>query len=756
MASLAPDAEPVARRDLGTATSSRGQAVDPVFVRQKRKQVARACDECRACRIKCDSGRPCANCSRKSRVCSNGTRERPSALAIAEKKINDLESNIRQLRQELEHERAKTAQRKPLTPSSSSTSQESSGAAEDSCLAPKRAFNYGVSLRPPRSSNDSWFGPSCLYYFITRLAQPLGLMSQPSTSLEGLLTMPSAADTSKLVGEKGPHDGPEDTAQLVESMTLGGWNSMQEQYFIDRYWEGYHTAYMPIIDEAEFKAHHQSLWSASGGARKPSALVDIVVAVCMQLGDPTSNASNGEMNLTRTDGAMAGRRYYRRCQALLTYEMESPSLATLQCRLLSALYVCAGSFHNMMDACVALAVRTAYVLKLHLDPPESMSPKEKEKRRRLWWATYLLETKIATKLGRPFSIDDGHAMPQLPRDDMEAAALSGSLFAPIGPNETWLSFNRHHIALYKDVRQAHIAFFNTCATVSESQSIWDNAGTLEVCARTLIPHRKRLREWRDSVPSALRQKRRDGGVALSTDGTAILLEPFAPLWLQRQRLLLELAYHHLSINMLRPLVSFSSRPQIGGHAEALANDCASHAIAFTRIVHQVLTTEETLTGWHETFHWQWNATITLVGCLLAKHNWPSPDLPREARHAVDLAAVVCEEFAKTFAVARRAAKTIRELCIKIDALALQPDKVPRLESEAAAMEKTTNAAIAVPTSGEVVFDVGTSVTGACFNCHENPIIHNGPAPEQDLFDIVLSVDFWNDMDVWWPDSTMEM
>lgn len=179
---------------------------------------------------------------------------------------------------------------------------------------------------------------------------------------------------------------------------------------------------LPIIDEAEFKDHHQSLWSASGTTRKPSALVDIVLALCMKLDE---NAMPVESSADGADGtAIPGRCHYRRCQALLAHEMESPSITTLQCQLLSAVYLCGGSFHNMVDTAVAVAVRTAYTLGLHLEAPAGTPRKEVERRRRLWWAVYLMECKIGMKLGRPFQIRDSHAMPELPVRSMSPSLYS--------------------------------------------------------------------------------------------------------------------------------------------------------------------------------------------------------------------------------------------------------------------------------------------------------------------------------------------
>ena len=610
-------------------------------------------------------------------------------------------------------------------------------------VTPKRLFSYGVSLRPPRGANDSFLGPSSLYYFTTRMVKPLSVVIQQASYPDSLV--------ARYEG-----NNPESSSAIFSNPALGGtckqvagsqqaedWTPMQEQYFTDRYWQSLHTSVMPILDEAEFKEHHQALWTSvsADGSRQPSALVDIVIALCMQLGLPAGEADQLQ---SETDTTMAGQRYYRRAQSLLTYEMESPSLATLQCYLLCSIYVCAGSFHNMVDMMLGLAVRTAYVLGLHLDPPASLPRKEREMRRRLWWATYMLETKISAKLGRPFSIDDSFVLPELPSDDKEAALLAGSTFAPIGANETWLSFNRHIVGLYQVIREAHITFSGFCAASTGDQNIWRDPDTLESCAESLLAGTHRLAEWRDSVPLSLRMKRRGGHESLSTHASDVIVETFSPIWHQRQCLLLELTYHHLRTNMYRPLISFSARPKPGAYAEELANNCALHAMAYTRILHQVLTRMKILETWNETFHWQWNSVLTLVGFVLAAPPGPRPQIVTDARCAIDLAKVSCDIYAEKFSIARKASQSIQELMQKVDLI---------LDSRARELQQVS------PIEEVASLTMNAATVGSM-----NPGMLEPPLTGEDytmlsdesLHDTVLSIDFWEGMDVWWPNLGVQI
>jgi hypothetical protein len=438
----------------------------------------------------------------------------------------------------------------------------------------------------------------------------------------------------------------------------------QEDYFLDSYWSSYHTSLFPIIDETEFKQHYRSLWTTSGNARKDSALVDIVIALGMQYG--ISMLPNMRHQLAdKSDATIAGRWYYRRCQTLLAYELESPTLATLQCHLLCAIFLCSASFQNTSDSTCAMAVRTAHMLGLHLTPPQIMSRKEREMRKRLWWALCCLDSKLGMKLGRPFLLYQTNTTPSLPDDDVEAAMLSGSSFAPLGNNATWLSFNLQNMTMFLAAREAHTAFFNRDLNLKEGQTLWDDFNILEGQAEFIYPFVKKLENWTNGVPSALTTKRKNGSRPFATGGTDLEIEQYAPLWLQRQRVILELMYHNLSANVCRPFISFALTPSLTV-AEELAFKCAGHAIALTSITYQVLSSTAILSGWHEAFQWQWNSAMTLVGFVLA---YPQSSMTVAARDSIALSVSVFDIFGNSFAVANSAATIVRNLIMKIDFLA---------------------------------------------------------------------------------------
>ena len=584
-----------------------------------------------------------------------------ATLPHAYREIERLKQRVEELEQEKEKEREAAkrghqGQRLSL-PRTLSDGQESGTSEQDLAKSRLKRAWEGIYISTARSPQKTWYGSSSLFYFIGRIDAFLAdalqqshladrmLPDSASTLVDGPTTINAEDQTGQLAD---PTDDPINTGEYL--------TSTQEEYFLSLFWQSYYTSY-PIIDELEFKKYYRSLWATSDGKRKPSALADIVIALCVQYGmarlpsveqglNTTSRA-----NLSDTDATIAGRWYYRRCQTLLSAELESPIISTLQCHIFCSIYLCCASFQNMADSACGLAVRTAYMLGLHLEPPQSLLRRERETRKRLWWTLYVLETKMSMKLGRPFLLHDSNTTCSLPADDREIAMLVGSSFAPLGENVTWLTWNLHNTKLLLAARAAYTAIYE------------EAPDTLDLCNSQ--PITERLENWLKDLPTAIKTQRQNNGVPFSTDQSALEIEQFAPLWLQRQRLLLELLYHNLCINLYRPFISFTSAIAQTYLTDRTAVKCAAHAMALTHMMYQVLTSTSILAGWLEAFQWQWNAAITLVGFVLA---YPHDDSSGAARNTIDISVAVLENFGNSFAVAARAANIMGELCAKVDVL----------------------------------------------------------------------------------------
>ncbi|CAM1505932.1 Fc.00g115690.m01.CDS01 [Cosmosporella sp. VM-42] len=706
--------------------------------RQKRAQVVRACDSCRQHRIKCDNYIPCFNCKNRGEKCSNAA-VKSIALPDAYREIERLRKKVQELESELQQERNTTTNLDRRLPKPTTLSRQELSASQASGC---RYGNprEGIHIRAVRSENETWYGASSLFYFIGRISNFLSSSLQQTHSTDQLLDLNT---TSTLLDGKiasaADHTPSDHTEEGLVTGADGHYLSlMQEEYFLDLYWQSYHTTWFPILNEASFKEHYRSLWATGGDVRTPSALVDIVIALCMQYGVSMLPSTRQKLFMDdRDDATVAGRWYYLRCQRLLAYELESPSISTLQCQILCSIYLCCGTFQNMADSYCGMAVRTAYMLGIHLDPPESMSMKDRELRRRLWWALYVLDSKVGMKLGRPFLLHQSKVTPRLPGQNFEIAMQSGSGFSPLGDNVTWLSFNLEHAKLFRAARTAYTAFYGRDL---DTQSAGSDVAVSEKDAEFLESCMMETGKWANDVPGVLKTKRKNNGHSFSTDGSGLDIEQFAPLWLQRQRLLLELIYHHLCTNLYRPFICFDPE-QSSIKADKAAIKSALHSIALTNILHQVFSSTSVLNGWCEVFQWQWNAAMTLVGFVLA---YPDGVTTAAARSGIDLAVVVLDIYGKSITVAKSAANIIRNLATKVDIFTQhRPGKQTSLMGNKKAEEKIPiGYGTLTPDASQVSDGVESGLMFDDLNT----------ASLQNVFNMAFDVDHWTDLNMLWPNG----
>lgn len=531
----------------------------------------------------------------------------------------------------------------------------------------KKHVWQGIYTATARSEQTSYYGPSSLFYFISRIGAHLGKSLQQPYADQ---TMQPRGMNKTLVNPSGPAEVDGNTNQ-ASSVTRPSMSRTQEEYFISLFWESYHCL-MPVIDETDFRRHYASLWDTPGSYRKHSALVDIVIALCVQYGStfiPRETPSSQGRDPAYDDATIAGRWYYRRCQSLLTADLESPSLTTVQCHIYSIVYLCCASFQNMAHIAMAQATRIAQILGLHLEPPADMPRAERELRKRVWWVLYATESKTCTKLGRPFSTDDSQMTVTLPSDDIETASLNGASLGSYGTDVTWLSYSVQIQKLLVTIVDIYRAVFDRCGKVlaeKQGRNLYKDPQALEICAEVLARKMPLMQTWLKEVPAGLKTQRRGDGEPFSVDRSPVDIDTLAPRWLQSQRLSLELTYHSMAVNLYRPFIVFSPNagfytPTVEQHAAA----CVNHAIAHTLIMHRGVSETDLMTGWTEFFLWHWNSTITIIGFILA---YPIHPATATARKALDKAIEVCDIYGANFAVAASGAGIARDLTAKADLL----------------------------------------------------------------------------------------
>jgi hypothetical protein len=529
-----------------------------------------------------------------------------------------------------------------------------------------------TSKTSPSTANTQFYGLSSTYYFVHCVSSYLRARDFDISGVRTSQTLiPNSASRSMVhaicspdaEADESPASGATNIQRWLTEDTLSGKNLSvtQEAFFLDLFWDSWHCCYQ-ILDETEFKAYYKSLWADPAcNSRKPSALVDIVLALCMQYGVTTlPRRAEGGAEIDYRDAAIAGRWLYQRCQRLLVFDLERPSIETLQCQLWSAVYLANASYQNMAQNMMGVAARTAYTLGLHVEPSNDLPIKEQEARKRTWCTLLLFETRSCIRLGRPWVTHTQQVLPFLPTEDKTL----------IAHGVTWLSYTTQRTKFTEMVRVIfdEVLHHRSQKATRASATNPDATEMTQELSKVIATGMNKMRDWAESVPLALRTERRQGGKPFSTDFSEIEIEPFAPLWLRRQRLMLELGYHELMLTIGRSCMSQSlnlagrsKNPPIYTSCETteIADASALHAAATTKILHQTYKEHDILNGWYEPFNCQWNATITLVGFLLLYHN--NSPVSSVAYKALDQSIEVLERMGDFFGTAASATLVAKDL-----------------------------------------------------------------------------------------------
>ncbi|KAL1622604.1 hypothetical protein SLS56_008651 [Neofusicoccum ribis] len=630
--------------------------------RPKRSQVHRACDWCRLNRVKCDNSRPCHNCKQIDRRCSNDGLNEFRSLASATKEVERLRAQIRDFERRLKAANDGNTPTPPLTPDKSRLPLEDTLEYYEARPTTWEGIHIASDFQ---SQNAHYYGPFSTQFFTKQLALFLAaVMNQPLLDIEPYY---ETGATSVPLGGLA-------CLSLEDHINCDYLMKMQQDYLLDLFWSRQHACF-PLIEQAEFRRHYESLWSESSmgvAFRKPSPIVDIVLALCIQFGaaliprDEASRSSPSDVEDTR----LAGRIYFQRCHALLNEEGNTSSVTAVQCYVYSVMYLINAGLMNSAQALLATAIQTAHTIGLHHEPPEHLMEPERELRRRLWWSLYILDSTTGMSLGRPWLTQLVSASCRLPNDSLGIAQALGPSYVSPTQDITWLSCHSQILLLVNTVRTIHAAFSdksNDIVSQARTRSFGKDGQAREKCARFLSDCIKKLGAWAQQVPNGLKLQRQGKGGSFSTDRSRLEFDFSAPVWLQRQRLVLELRYHNYAMNLYRPFICFSptSSSTFTPLSDNNAIACLNHAIAITNIIYQTFMETDLLNGLHCVFKYQQNAVFTAVGYSCA---YPISPPTSSARKALATAISVFEQFGAGFAPASNAIHLTRELAAKVDSV----------------------------------------------------------------------------------------
>jgi hypothetical protein len=152
---------------------------------------------------------------------------------------------------------------------------------------------------------------------------------------------------------------------------------------------------------------------------------------------------------------------------------------------------------------------------------------------------------------------------------------------------------------------------------------------------------------------------------------------FLPVWLQRQRILLELQYHNAYVLILRPFVSLcyalftdpsGETPTVEteqSHVQRHILNAVHHASAIINIAFALSSRSDVLYGWPEVLQPLWNATLVIVTYVYANSLNPGA---LAASQSLARAESVFQCFSTTSAAARSAKDVVQSLAQNLEDL----------------------------------------------------------------------------------------
>ncbi|RDW62431.1 hypothetical protein BP6252_11864 [Coleophoma cylindrospora] len=501
----------------------------------------------------------------------------------------------------------------------------------------------GFAIIDPLTNSTIHYGPSSIPTFVEKIVSRLHSEGYKHISASSINPKPESATCVLSYGS-------------IPNF-FSGFPRRQEELFIQLFWQTYQFI-VPTICEKDFREHFDSLWLSSTPKveRDSSPLVDIVLAICIKYGRSFTQAPCPHYDVC--DTIFASVAYFRRCQIALMDQWENPTLMTVQCYAFVVFYLHEASWNNMAYAALGTAVGLAKTIGLHLEPPNHLSRQERERRKRIWWLLYIMDTRISIELSRPWAISEIYI--SLPAQDQELSQLEFPGLSPSSEHITCLDSYVQEIKLFQATRMVYTAFYSE---INDTLPPDNDTNTytmvhLEASAERLAKCMEPLHNWLRDLPEGLKLKRTNGGTPLSADRTLVKKDTTTPQWLELQCITLELRYHNTAIAFYRQFISLdppdSMTPLANMHALAALN----HSITVTYLVQTIQFDFSIFSGLFEACKVLWQASLTMLAYSL-----PYPLSPEtKATHAAIACAVLAFDVWSTHCPAAvKCAAVLRDL-----------------------------------------------------------------------------------------------
>ncbi|RAK95482.1 Zn(II)2Cys6 transcription factor [Aspergillus ibericus CBS 121593] len=358
-----------------------------------RERVSRACEHCRARKIKCNGQRPCNACARHPERCVYRT------------------GNIRQRKSRRPQEPSRPPALLPLPATQSPTTPSDwSGSLSDDPIQYKRhhELRAGIGMQNPETGAFQFYGPSSGFCFIHRVYQRI----KQGSSSEPLLARRSGAipdaiqrfGMERFMFARGDSD-PRRT-QWPSEMFLP--RDLGDQ-FIEAYFRVMHPQ-IPVLIQSEIVDAWTQMWESPVRDRgvKNQDILFMVLAIGARVANLKGKQSESSVE--------AWAEYFSSRVSEGPIFLQEPSIRGVHLMLLKSMYALQLMRQNDAYLYLGHATRTCLVLGLHRSQVTDGRDPNMHRLRLTFWTVFFCERISSLYMGRPSSLADRQIDTAYPED----------------------------------------------------------------------------------------------------------------------------------------------------------------------------------------------------------------------------------------------------------------------------------------------------------------------------------------------------
>ncbi|KAH8816612.1 fungal-specific transcription factor domain-containing protein [Xylogone sp. PMI_703] len=390
---------------------------DAPVTKRKRKRVHLACKTCRARKQRCDGLQPkCTHCNLQRLDCSYEAASQKAE--VSQLYVHNLLMRIEQLEKDLSSSKASVAsdQGSPsglelstmLSSSNNSILQRPSMLLQDHGSLTATPASMSAESPPDPSHRKTWSQKKLEenQSSTTNTHSPPSRVEPLVHGYLGEVSNITFLHTLIKDDKSNPQEEDNESPTLNEKITDNNISSNSQDsdawpqrhiadHLVECFMELCYPQYQFIYGPA-FRKRYESIWAS----KEPQSNAWIAtVNTVFALGCQYSTKVSPEM----------GHEFFKRAKSFIDFDLlGSSNLETLQALILMSLYLQSSASLDTSWNVIALAIRMAQSLGLHLRKTykPTWSPLSHEIRKRAWWGCYVLDSVAGIMLGRPNMIPD--------------------------------------------------------------------------------------------------------------------------------------------------------------------------------------------------------------------------------------------------------------------------------------------------------------------------------------------------------------